>query len=207
MALELVGRVGDAAAQDGSKELIRLGRNLEIITSHLLPRYGELGRRGKVFFGMTAVAGVDHGSSIGTTPAIALSNPASSRKVMLLLAVTAGYVSGTLGAGFLAHCLSASGDTLTSGTAISPVNSRGLSSAAILKTSGTLSAAPTGIRPGLSVGPMLATTALAPWLGKDVIDGEIALEPGRIWSYQGVCGAAGTSPRLVYGVSWIEIEE
>lgn len=207
MALELQGRVGLGSGADGIPDQVRLGRELDLIVSDWLPRYGELARRGKLYTGMMAVAGADHGSSVGTSPIISLANPTRSRKIILPVIVTMGYISGTLGAGVMVHCVNAPGDTQTSGTAITPYNSQGLSPAGTLKTSATLSAAPAVVRPSFSLAPALATTAMAPWLAKDEVNGEIPLEPGAIWSLQGVAGAAGTTPRVVIGVTWIEVDQ
>ena len=202
-AIEIQGQVGPGTYTDGTVRTARLDKEGGLVVA---PGLAEYARRGLLYTGMTAVTGIAPGTTIGTTPAIAIGNPVGSGKTILIMVVTCGYVSGTLGAGIITYCANkpASAHTLTSGTAIVPYNSKGNTSIANIVTGGTLSVAPGVVRPFASLQASLASTAVAPWTLKDEPMGEIAIEPGGIISLQATA-AAGSTPLVAYGITWVEL--
>lgn len=209
MGLELQAVVGPQTLADGAKALPRLGRSGESVVQHLHGMRYEIVKRGNVFSAATAVAGVDHGSSLATSPPFCLYNPANSGVELSILSATMGYVSGTLGAGVIVYAVSSNpSGTAPTGTAISPVNQKSFSatgSKAQAFTTATVATAPTLLRPAWNVSAELATTALAAFAVKDDANGEILVPEGGFVVLQGVCGAAGTTPRVMFGMTWEEV--
>ncbi len=174
-------------------------------------KLGDVVRRGNVYAGMTDAAGVDHGSSIGTTAPICLENVFGSGVILSILWAGMGYHSGTLGAGSLVWCINGvltEGPIVTS-TAIAVVNMKvGSMQASVAPAKGllhdaaTLLATPDVVRPFGNISANLATTALAPWKLEDIVEGAIQLMPGAKASIQGIAGVAGTSPLVQYGIMW-----
>ena len=173
------------------------------------PAYAAAALEGNVFSAMTAVTGVAPGTSVSTTSAFTLHNPAGSGVNLVILEGTMGYVSGTFGAGVVTWNANSDDDAAApTGTAIAEVNmliggsananGRALTTATV--------PAPTPIRPFASLGASLATTVLGPWVIKDRVDGAIVVKPGCSISLHATA-AAGTSPLVVFGVTWQEVAE
>lgn len=164
--------------------------------------------RGRCFLGMTAVTGVAPGTSVSTTAAFALFNPAGSGVYLSVLRATMGYVSGTLGAGVVSWNANVNAAAAaTTGTAITAINcllGGGYSASGKPLTTATLPAAPTVLRPFVSLGASLATTAVQPWQVAEDVEGEIIVAPGCTISLHATA-AAGTSPLVVFGMMWEEI--
>ena len=176
-------------------------------------RHGRLyrpSRDGRVFHAMTAVTGVAPGTSIGTTAPFSLHNPPGSGVTIAIQKVVMGYVSGTLGAGVISHCVNTNlSEAVPTGTAITErsaiVGGGGYAAAkGVALTTSTLANAPVPIRPFASLQASLASTAVAPWQIQDDVDGAILLPEGGSYSPQGTT-AAGSSPLVVFGVTWEEI--
>ena len=170
-------------------------------------KYYEAVRRGSVFSGGTAATGVAPGTAIGTTAAFSLHNPLGSGKYLVVLRASMGYVSGTLGAGVI-HYLANIDTQLArpSGTAITARNVLlGSNAAAVAMplTTATI-ASPLILRPFVSLGASLATTAVQPWQIVEDVDGEFVVGPGATLSLHGTA-AAGTSPLVVFGMTWEEV--
>ena len=206
MALETQVRVGVQRAPDGDLRVARAGRDLDTIVSNLHGRFYEQAKRGGVFTGQTAATGVAPGTAIGTTAAFSLFNPAGSGVDLVVLKATMGYVSGTLGAGFISYVANIDpAAAATTGTAITPVNAllgggKGLGKPF---TTATIPA-PSVVRPFCSLGASLASTAVQPWQISDDVDGAIVVAPGCTISLHGTA-AAGTSPLVVFGMTWEEV--
>ena len=118
-------------------------------------------------------------------------------------------VTGTFGAGVVTWNANSDDDAAApTGTAVTEVNmliggsananGRALTTATV--------PTPTPIRPFASLGAPLATTALGPWVIKDRVDGAIVVKPGCSISLHATA-AAGTSPLVVFGVTWQEVAE
>ncbi len=160
---------------------------------------------GKVFSATTAVTGVAPGTAIGTTGAYTLQNPLGSGVNLIILEAMMGYVSGTLGAGVVNYLVNGPTTTPATGTAIVPVNALpgGPASVALPKTTSTI-VSPTLLKPFCSLGASLASTAAAPWAIKDRVDGSIIVPPGANLTLHATA-AAGSSPLVVFGMTWAEV--
>lgn len=202
------GKVGNnSPAADGAFESLRLGKTKELIVGEAHGRYYEAASRGKLFIAVTAVAGVAPGTALSTAPAFSLWNPVNSGILVTIKKVFIGYLSGTLGAGFMAHTQNSSQLTdPSSGTAIVPVCSllNGTGGTAKPHTSSTISATSTLIRPSLNLNAIAGAGDAGPSLGVDMVDDEIIVPAGVAYCLQGIA-AAGTSPKIVIGVVYEEI--
>lgn len=165
----------------------------------------------EIFSAFVPVAGVDHAASLTTTEPYALVNPIGSGVDLVVVAVGIGYVSGTLGAGFLAaaqYLQSTSANAVPTGTACAITSNRlgsgGASRAKPLYTV-TLTAAPTLLFPVLDIAPKLATTAINQDPGIAILPIKIVVPEGATLVLGGVCGAAGSSPKVTIGAFWREI--
>lgn len=203
-------RVGPMPLPDGTTAPLRADKQGACMTSNMLGFYAEAAARGLKNFVSNAVAGVDHGASLTTTPPIILWNPLNSGKLLSIIRVGLGYVSGTLGAGFIAAAMNyAQPNAPTTGTELTPVNANGMFTRNPLVrafTGSTLTAAPTLIRPLFNIAPVLATSAVQmPGEVDAMIDGSIVVPPGCAFAMQGVCGAAGTTPKVAFFIEWDEV--
>jgi hypothetical protein len=150
------------------------------------------------------------GTSVGATGALCLANPAGSGVRLAIKKVTAGYISGTLGAGTIWHCVngnSAGNVIVSSGTALTTQCcdvGNGATSTATANSGGTISASATRLYPFATVNAELASTATNPTQLEEDVDGGIVIEPGCVYSLQGEA-AAGTSPKMAFGVVWEEV--
>lgn len=207
-SMEVQGKVGPITGAAGSINSLRTGPTGETIVQQLNGKYYELARQGLVFHAQTAATGVAPGTAVGTTVPYVLANPAASGKNLVVLATTFGYVSGTLGAGFLAYVADITlTDAATSGTAIVAINALIGSAAGVARpfTTATVATSPTIVRPICSLSAFLASTAMVPFSTvTDEVDGAIVVQPGTAIGVQGVA-AAGSTPLIVIGMTWAEI--
>ena len=179
----------------------------EAVVSSRNAKYYEAVRRGRVWTGGTAATGVAPGTAIGTTGAFTLANPAGSQRKLVVLRASMGYVSGTLGAGVVHYLASVNPNAAAvTGTAIAAVNAQIGNQdkpAGLPFTTSTLPTAPTVLRPFVSLGASLASTAAAPWAVEDDVDGEFEILPGCALTLHATA-AAGSSPLVVFGITWEE---
>lgn len=199
--------VGPRAVNDGDTSDGRAARTGEQVISDLHARFYEQAKRGNLFMGHTAVTGVAPGTAIGTTAAFALYNPAGSGVDLVVINGQMSYLSGTLGIGFIswvAHTNPA--QAALTGTAIPVVNGKVSGGAGQGKplTTATVPASGTPFRLFANLPPMLATTVLTPWRFVDEVNGAIVIPPGCGVSLQATA-AAGTSPLVLFGVTWEEV--
>lgn len=169
--------------------------------------YYLLARAAAVFHAETAATGVAPGTAVGTTAPFALYNPIGSGVNLVILEAQMGYVSGTLGAGVVHYVVNINpAAAAVTGTAIVPVNAYlgGAASAAAPKTTATLPVTPTLLRPFCSLQASLATSVTQPWQVKDIVNGAIIVTPGCSLSLESTA-AAGTSPLVVFGMTWAEV--
>ncbi len=207
MQIELL--TGPQVLKPGTKSPPSMDEFGSLVTALVSGKFREAVLRGKVFTGGTAATGVAPGTAIGTTAAFALANPAGSGSRLVVLRAVMGYVSGTLGAGVV-HFVGSLNPVAAAvtGTAITAVNAllgSGKAAAGKAFTTATLPATPTVLRPFCSLLPMLATSVTQPWQVVDEVDGEFVLEPGAALSLESTAGA-GTSPLVVFGMTWEEID-
>lgn len=206
----IMGQVGRGSYADGSNPRARQGADGSLVTIPGQGQYYQLVKDGLVYVAQTAAAGVAPGTAIGTTAAAALYNPAGSGKLLVILKTALAYVSGTLGSGFVSHCVNTNPiAAAVTGTAMTAKNALvGAASGNIGQplTTATLPAAPTPVRPFCTLTPILASSVTQPYQVIDEIAGEIVLKPGTCHSLQATAGA-GTSPLVVYGYMWAEVPE
>lgn len=172
------------------------------------PDYYRLVRAGCVYSATTAVTGVAPGTAIGTTAAFTLQNLAGSGKNLIILESSMAYVSGTLGAGVVNYLVNPPTTTLATGTAIVPVNALLGGAAAVAArplTTATI-VSPTLLKPFASLQASLASTAVAPWIIKDLVAGSIIVTPGSNLSLHET-GAAGSTPLVIFSMTWAEVSE
>ena len=212
--------VGPGRLSDGphSPPTGRQAKTLESVVTSAHGRYHEAASRG-VVFGACEQAGVAPGTALGTTACLALYNPRGTGKILSILKVSLGYISGTLGAGTVFHCANIITDSAafsaiaapSSGTALNIYN-RGMGivltnelddPVATCRSAATVTP-PVAIRPFCSFGASLASTAIAPWQITEDIGGGIVVFPGFCYQLQGIT-AAGSSPLVAPAVEWEEI--
>lgn len=190
----------------GDPKRVSVGQEGDLL-ANVYGKYYELAIRGMLFHAATAVTGVAPGTAIGTTAAYALENPAGSNKNVVVIVGRMGYVSGTLGAGVI-HWVSQNNPSAaaTTGTAITPVNAKldGPKGVAKPFTTATVPASPAVTRVFGSLEASLATTAVAPWVIEDLVDGAIIVTPGCSVQLQATA-AAGTTPLVAYSVTYAEV--
>lgn len=183
----------------------RVDEDTSLATMPSHGRYHDAVLRGRCYAGGTAATGVAPGTAIGTTAGFSLYNPVGSGYHLVVLKVSMGYISGTLGAGTI-HYLANNNPAAaaTTGTAITVVNCKlgGGNGVGRPLTTATIPA-PTILRPFVSLGASLASTAVSPWVVSDDVGGEFVIAPGCTLSLHGTT-AAGTTPLVAYGIMWEE---
>jgi hypothetical protein len=205
--MQIEGRVGVQALQDGAQQPPRLGHAGEIVVDDAHGRFYEAVYRGNVYCAQVAVGGVAPGTSLATTAqCIVLYNPTGNTKNLVLLRAALGYVSGTLGAGSMVYGTSAQAAAIT-GTAITPKNcllGNAAAPTATATAAGGCTTAPTIVRPAFTLGAFLASTAAINPPLIDEIAGEFVLTPGNVFVMSGVA-AAGSSPLVLASLTWEEV--
>lgn len=174
-------------------------------------KYYEASSRGALYFASVAGAGiaVTNAQALGTTAMFSLYNPAGSGKRLAVKRVRVGYISGTLAAGSLYHCINSGSVAAPSGTTITSIctdagSQSSVAAVGVAKSVATVTA-PVAIGAICSFGAGLASTATFPSIANEDVDGEIVVEPGYGYQIQALVAGAGTSPLLTLGVTWEEI--
>jgi hypothetical protein len=201
-------RVGPQSAADGSYTQNRSGKTGDQVVSQAHGKYYEASHRGVLFAACEQGSGVAPGTALGTTAALVLYNPQGSGKRLSIKKIAVGYISGTLGAGTLYHCInnSATQTAPSSGTALTPVASDVGNTATpvgVAKAGATV-VQPVAYRPFVTLSAELASTASPMQDLYEDLDGEIVLEPGTSYQLQSVA-AAGSTPKITAGITWEEI--
>jgi hypothetical protein len=200
-------RVGPQVLGDGALITARGDKSGAIVSTNAHTFYGEMTMRGGVMVASNAVAGIAPGTAFSAAPPLALWNPPSSGRILVVLKTSVGLVGGTLGGGNFSYGVVPSQTTIpTTGAELVPVNTllgfpRGVGRAF---AGSTFVAAPTILRPAFTTGAFLNTTALMPQTCVDIVDGEFAVAQGAAFVIQGVA-AAGTSPLVMFSFTWEEI--
>lgn len=213
MDVVLQGQVGAPAARlaTGVEAAVRLGGDRSIIAQLAGSQYYDLVKRGLVYMVQTAATGVAPGTAMSTSPPIALHNPANSEVDVVILAGLMGYVSGTLGAGFVSWgAVAAQSASPTGGTDLTSLISNAVVGNAVRNAAtpyqgSTVASTPVPIRPFCSNSPLLATSVLAPYQVVDRVDGGIIVAPGAAVALQQGASANQSSPLVVFGLVWAEL--
>lgn len=202
-------QVGPISGSDMTLVTARGGKTGETITGQAHGHYYEAVSRGNVYSACTAVAGVAPGTALGTTVPFVLYNPIGNTKNLVVLEVSLGYVSGTLGAGHINLCTNVTpGEAAPTGTAIvhRPRKTRVGSGTALAFTTATVAAAEIVMWPVFNLDASLATTAgvgSAPNVYK--VDGGFVVTAGFYAALHGIA-AAGSTPLVVLGMMWEEVD-
>lgn len=210
--MQVEARVGTQTLSAGNLASPSLGKLGHSLSADLLPRYYEAVANGMVFCGGTAATGVAPGTSIGTTAAFTLYNPSGSGKKLVVAKVSMSYISGTLGAGTVHYVANVNPSAAAvSGTAITVIktdlsvaSTTAQGNVGLAFTTATLPTTPTVLRPFCSLTALLASTAVAPYTVTDDVAGEFVISPGCALSLEGTT-AAGSSPLVVFGATWVEV--
>ena len=199
--------VGPTQGADGTSiSSARIDKQGAAVVIQRADKYGEDTLRG-VRYGACDQSGTAPGTALGTTAHFTLYNPQGSGKRLRVHKVSTGYISGTLGAGTLFHCINnsttqtapSSGTLLTSRCLDVGITTAGV---AVARTGGTV-VQPVAIRPFCSFGAELASTVNGLQTATEDVDGDLVIEPGCSYQLQAIA-AAGTTPLLATGVSWEE---
>ncbi len=203
------GRVGLGIGADGTQREVTLDRTCATRVAPAHGSYWEPACRGNVFYGTTAAAGVDHAASLTTTAPFALYNPAGSDVDLVVLQLSMGYISGTMGSGTVvaASYVESATNAAPTGTAIVAGSTRlGLMTPkGKALTTVTLVAGALIMFPLWDLSNKLASTALQTTALPIDIKGSIIIPPGTALVLSGIAGAAGSTPRVVFGAIWEEI--
>lgn len=200
----LEGRVfgsGSTGLTDQTPAFGRFTKHNALGIADVAPHFYEYAIRGKAFYFHTAATGVAPGTAIGTTAAFCIFNAKGSGVNVIVLWGGMGYVSGTLGAGFISWCTNVNlAEAVPTGTAITgrpaliggaaPAGANGL-------TTATLASTPNPARPFANTDAFVGTLTTNPFQVYDLVDGAIVIPPGGNVSLQATAGA-GTSPLVVY---------
>ncbi len=187
----------------------REGKTLEQVVTQAHGKYYEAASRGVLFNACEQGTGIAPGTALGTTAFFCLYNPVASGRRIAVKKVSVGYISGTLGAGTLYHCVNKTTTQTapTGGTALTvqccDVGANPVGAVGQPSVNETV-VQPTAFRPLCSLTAELASSANGLHAITDDVDGEIVLEPGTSYQIQGVA-AAGTSPKLTVGCTWEEV--
>jgi len=194
----------------GSSKIASLDKDGNVGVSVAHSPHAAAVMAGRVYSGATAAGGVAPGTALGTTGAYTLANPLGSGVYGVILQGSMGYLSGTLGAGFVSWNATVDPQlALPTGTAITELNmlvggKRG-SGELVALTTATITA-PVIIRPAWNLDASLGTTAgigVHPLV--DYVNGAIVVAPGASITLHGTA-AAGLTPLVVFGTIWEEVE-
>lgn len=193
----------------GSTRTLRLTRSESLAVAPAHGAFMDAVYSGRCYSAHNSAAGVAPGTAIDTSAPISIFNPSASNTLLVIHRGRLGYVSGTLGAGFISWCIDTTKTAAapSGGTALTPRNLRvgnGDNSQASVREGSTLANTPTPLRVFGSLDALLASSVVGPWSLDDRVDGEIVIEPGCTLSLQATA-AGGSTPLVVWSVSWEEI--
>jgi hypothetical protein len=205
------GAVGEQPTPDTQVPATgRQGKLGESIVAQASGKYYENASRGRIYAACDQGVGVTVQVTITTTATLSLHNPAASQKRIELCKLSIAYFSGTLGAGAWYHGSNPVGTTLpSSGTLLTATctdigNASNAVAVGVCRTGSTVVAG-TAMYPFASSLPILASTAVVPFVINEDVDGIIVLEPGGVYQLLGVFGGTGSSPKVAVGCVWREV--
>jgi hypothetical protein len=201
MLTEFKVGVSAKAMGDGLETTGAAGSFGQVLVSSFLPAYAELVNRGMVFSATTAAAGAAPGTATSTTPPFALWNPPNSGKNLVVLGASVSILSGTLGLGtvFLEYC--AQTTQPSTGSELTRVEARiggGVTGSGRVFQGSTLAATPVLLRAFCAVYAG-STDPVA-----SDLSGGIVVLPGYALALEEI-GAAGTSPKAMFSMTWAEV--
>jgi hypothetical protein len=203
----IANRVGPVTQADGTYGQPRSDKTGAGVVTQAHGKYYEAAHRGVLFSACEQGTGIAPGTALGTTALLSLYNPTGSGKRLVIKKVAVGYISGTLGAGTLYHCVNStttqtapSGGTLLT-TQPSDVGNAP-ASVGVARVNSTV-VQPLAYRPLAIIGAATAALTAFPAVCFEDVDGEIVIEPGCSYQLQAVA-AAGTSPKVSPSVTWEE---
>ena len=201
-------------SQDGQAIGLRSNRDYDLLTAAGSPPLFDLARRGRVFTGNIAAAGVVLPIYSNTTQQVGLWNPAGNDVDAVLLSVSLTYVDTTGAAGgFVLGYLSnapaqlATGAAITAFTETTAINSylnNGAASKVKFAQGSTITVtAPSVLRHvGLNQTVLTAATTSSPqWTARADFDGDVIVTPG---SAIFVAGNIATLIKVAGSVVWAE---
>lgn len=200
------GIVGAQSRGDGSYSVQRMAKTGALVIAQAHGRYFEAASRGKLFTACVATS-VAPGTALSTSPAFQIYNPTGSGILVAIKKIYVGFVSGTLGAGYFVHSRNlAQPSAPTGGTAIVPAAAllNGARGIALPNTGSTIAATSIAIRPSISAGALVDSTAAAGFFMEDNVEGSIVIPAGVVYCFQGIM-AAGSSPLVNIGALYEEI--
>lgn len=204
MAVKQQGITGyPGRTQDNTPVNDRYAQDVSLVVSQSFPRLLEATLRDLVFHAAMVAAGVTPGTAIGTAASAALYNPPNSGVRAVLTSIRVAAVSGTIGQGFLALGLGSNLTAAPTGTAmtVNPGKHGGAKKPACSALySVTLATAPALV----DILNDLGVTQSNMQMNEAKLDGDRLLEPGCVWALEEVA-AAGTTPKLIYAFSWLEL--
>jgi hypothetical protein len=161
---------------------------------------------GAHLFGACYAAGVAPGTALGATAALVLYNPPTNKQPIGVKKVSFGYLSGTIGAGSLVHCMdtNTAHAAPTGGNAVTGLclSNDAAAPNGVATWGATVAAAPTVVRPFVSLTALTAAVANFPYLVVESVR-DFILNPGMSYQIQGIA-AAGTTPLILLGIEWWE---
>jgi hypothetical protein len=202
------GKVGAQNAQDGTTPDTRSGRTGELVTSDAHARYNEATSRGNVFTaqakGVTVVAAMASPIAAGATTLLALYNPASSGKNLVIKKAGVATISGTPAGPFYIDALANTGIITQSSVAILCALIGGAAQS-IAKAFSNVALTGSSIATTLRV--LGGQAAIAAGAGNNSIDEEVAgaiiVAPGSAIALS--AHGAGTSHVVSAYLTWEEV--
>lgn len=209
MATNDVKTIAPAKRSDGITDTARGSVWGGQLVAKEIPDFFELVSRGRLFVATIGTAGVAPETTLDTTPPFTLYNPDGSGKLLVPVYSVVGYVSGTLGAGSLSYAYVPNQTSEPSGGTALTVQNCLLGNAAGSgkpRTGSTHSATPTLLEPAFMFGAF-AGGAESPKKCFDYLFGRYAIQERTAFVIQGAPLGAGTSPLVMLGLCWAEIEK
>jgi hypothetical protein len=211
--LELVGRgVASPSLPDGIPYPALAGQSGELIGADLHGKYYTQNKRGQVFIGCTAVAGVAVPKYDATAQVFSLWNPATSTKCLELLKINMGLTAlGTRVVSNYALTLKsgcgseiATGAVYTAFTEVAPISGKyanGIASVAKFAPAAATATAAFSVYYNLPFGHDLAAGGSYPVMTYD-FDGTLILPPGTACTLVSATSATGTTNSV--NLMWAE---
>lgn len=207
--MNVEGKTGIQSLTDGTYSQLRLDKSGALVVDDRSGHFYETNYRAHLFSATTAVTGVaaQGAAALAATCAFALRNPTGSGVNAVIFKAMVGYVSGTQGVGTYVWAQYAQGAAALGGTAVTPVSAQAGNVVSSQCTAGTgasvVAGTPTLLRgTGITQGAFVGGAVQSP-TQVEFVDGDIIVPPG-IALVLFLIGAAGTSEKNIYTLTWAE---